>query len=90
MTLEQAVQQLTQVPARLYGLRDRGELREGAIADLVVFDPEEFRDVARFGAEAMRYAEGVDYLFVNGTLVIDDGSLIDVTPGRVLKRGGQP
>jgi hypothetical protein len=36
----------------------------------------------------MRYAEGVDYLFVNGVAVIDDGELADVTPGRVLRRGG--
>ena len=58
------------------------------VADLVVFDPEELRDMARFGAEAMRYAEGVDYLFVNGTLVIDDRELMDEHPGRVLRRGG--
>ena len=54
-------------------------------ADLVVFDPAELRDVADFG-DAMRYAEGVDYLFINGTLVIDDGELTDARPGLLLKR----
>ncbi len=41
-----------------------------------------------FGSDAMQYSEGVDYLFVNGTLVIDDRELVLVTPGQVLKRGG--
>jgi len=89
LSLEDAVRRMSGMAARRLGLHDRGFVAPGMAADLVVFDPEEFRDVARFGAEAMRYAEGVDYLLVNGTLVIDDGALIDVTPGRVLKRGGQ-
>ena len=89
LSLEDAVRRMSGMAARRLGLHDRGFVAPGMAADLVIFDPEEFRDVARFGAEAMRYAEGVDYLFVNGTLVIDDGALIDVTPGRVLKRGGQ-
>ena len=75
--------------AQRLGLHDRGFVAPGMVADLVIFDPEEIRDMARFGAEAMRYAEGVDYLFVNGTLVIDDGALTDESPGRVLRRGGR-
>lgn len=74
--------------AQRLGLHDRGFVAPGMAADLVVFDPEEIRDMAEFGANAMRYAQGVDYLFVNGTLVIDDGALMDVAPGRVLRRGG--
>ena len=58
------------------------------IADLVVFDEEELRDDADFGADAMQYALGVDYLFINGTLVIDDGQMMDSRPGRLLKRAG--
>jgi N-acyl-D-amino-acid deacylase len=61
----------------------------GMAADLVVFDPERLTDRADFGRDAMRYAEGVDYLFVNGIAVIDDGELMDVTPGRVLRRGSR-
>ena len=58
------------------------------IADLVVFDEEELRDEADFGTDAMRYALGVDYLLVNGTLVIDDRQMMDSRPGRLLKRAG--
>lgn len=85
--LEDGVRRMSAMAARRLGLYDRGVVAPGMAADLVVFDPEEIRDVADFGAEAMRYAEGVDYLFVNGIAVIDDGELRAVTPGRVLRRG---
>ena len=90
LSLEDAVRRMSSMAARRLGLHDRGFVAPGMAADLVVFDPEQLVDRARFGAEAMRYAEGVDYLFVNGTAVIDDGALMDVAPGRVLKRGGNP
>lgn len=89
LSLEDAVRRMSSMAAQRLGLHDRGFVAPGMAADLVVFDPETFRDEARFGADAMRYAVGVDYLFVNGALVIDEGSLQDVAPGRVLKRGGR-
>ncbi len=88
LSLEDAVRRMSSMAAQRLGLHDRGFVTPGMAADLVVFDPEQIRDMAEFGANAMRYAEGVDYLFVNGTLVIDDGELMDVAPGRVLRRGG--
>lgn len=88
LSLEDAVRRMTSMAAHRLGLHDRGYVAPGMAADLVIFDPEEIRDVADFGAEAMTYAEGVDYLLVNGSLVIDDGELLPVTPGRVLRRGG--
>lgn len=88
LSLEDAVRRMTSMPARRLGLHDRGFVGPGMAADLVVFDPEELRDVADFGADAMRRAEGVDYLLVNGVLVIDDGELVEVEPGRVLRRAG--
>lgn len=88
LSLEDAVRRMSSMAARRLGLHDRGFVAPGMAADLVVFDPEALRDVADFGADAMRHAEGVDYLLVNGTLVIDDGALLDVSPGRVLRRGG--
>lgn len=88
LTLEDAVRRMTSMAARRLGLHDRGSVAPGMAADLVIFDPEQIRDVADFGSEAMRYAEGVDWLFVNGVAVIDDGVLVDVQPGRVLRRGG--
>lgn len=95
MTLEQAVQQLSQVPARLYGFRDRGELREGAVADLVVFDaarvdrgPVESRADLPGGA-ARLYAEavGVEAVVVAGVDVVRAGKRTGARPGRVLRSG---
>ena len=87
LSLEDAVHRMSSMAARRLGLHDRGIIAPGMLADLVVFDPEQIRDMAEFGAEATRYAAGVDYLFVNGIPVIDDGELMDVMPGRVLRRG---
>ena len=95
MTLEQAVQQLAQVPARLYGFKDRGELREGLAADLVVFDadrvdrgPVESRADLPGGASRL-YAEalGVDAVVVAGVDVVRDGKLTGERPGRILRSG---
>jgi len=87
LSLEDAVHRMSSMAARRLGLHDRGIIAPGMLADLVMFDPEQIRDMAEFGAGATRYAEGVDYLFVNGIPVIDDGELMDVIPGRVLRRG---
>ncbi|MBK7948072.1 MAG: amidohydrolase family protein [Deltaproteobacteria bacterium] len=95
MTLEQAVQQLAQVPARLYGFKDRGELREGMAADLVVFDaarvdrgPVESRADLPGGASRL-YAEaiGVEAVAVAGVDVVRGGKLTGARPGRVLRSG---
>lgn len=89
LSLEDAVRRMSSMAAQRLGLHDRGFVAPGMAADLVIFDPEVIRDAADFGSDAMRYAEGVDYLLVNGTLVIDDGALVDVNAGRVLRRGGR-
>ena len=95
MSLEQAVQQLAQVPARLYGFKDRGELREGMAADLVVFDagrvdrgPVESRADLPGGASRL-YAEavGVDAVIVAGIDVVRHGKLTGERPGRILRSG---
>ena len=88
LTLEDAVRRMSSLAAQRLGLYSRGIVAPGMIADLVVFDEEELRDDADFGADAMQYALGVDYLFINGTLVIDDGQMMDSKPGRLLKRAG--
>lgn len=85
LSLEDAVRRMTSLAARRLGLHDRGLVAPGMAADLVVFDPDGIRDVATFG-DPMRYAEGVDYLVVNGALVIDGGMLTDALPGRLLRR----
>ena len=65
LTLEQAIRSCSGWPAEILGLPDRGVIRAGAIADIVVFDPATFRDAATFD-QPTRYAPGVKYLFVNG------------------------
>ena len=86
ITLEEAVRRMTSLAAHRLGLYDRGIVAPGMAADLVVFDPARLRDVADFGADATLYSEGVDYLFVNGGLVIDGGEMTEAKPGRLLKR----
>ena len=88
ITLEEAVRRMTSLAAHRLGMYDRGIVAPGMAADLVVFDPARLRDRADFGADATLQSEGVDYLFVNGELVIDDGELTDSRPGRLLRRGG--
>jgi len=84
--LEEAVRRMTSAPAGRLGLRDRGVIRDGAIADLVVFDPATVRSDATIDAPN-RAPEGIDHVIVAGTLVIDDGEPTDALPGRALRRG---
>lgn len=74
--------------AQRLGLQDRGVLREGLFADIAVFDPATIQDRATF-AEPHQYAEGVEYVLVNGTLVVDGGRHTGARPGRVLYGPGQ-
>ena len=83
ITLEHAIRSSTSLPAQILGLQDRGTLREGAYADVAVIDLERVRDMATF-FEPHQYAEGVDYVLVNGELVIDGREITWELPGRVL------
>ncbi|MCA9739681.1 MAG: D-aminoacylase [Gemmatimonadota bacterium] len=85
ITLEDAVRRMTSLAARRLQLYDRGLIAPGMAADLVLFDPERITDRADF-TDPMRYAEGVDFLIVNGVPVIDDGRLTEARPGRLLRR----
>jgi len=86
LSLEEAIRRMTSLSARRLGLFDPGLVAPRMAADLLVFDPEALRDRADF-RNPMQYADGIDYLVVNGTIVIDDGVLTDNKPGRLLKRG---
>jgi N-acyl-D-amino-acid deacylase len=84
LSLPQAVHKMTGMPARRLGLSDRGEIRAGARADLVVFDPRRVRDVATF-EDPHRYPAGIEHVLVNGSFVIKDGEHTGSLPGRVLR-----
>jgi N-acyl-D-amino-acid deacylase len=83
--LEEAVRKMTGAPAQRLGLADRGVVRRGAAADLVVFDPARLRDTASFASPAS-YPEGIEHVFVNGAHVVD-GARYDATAcaGRLLR-----
>lgn len=85
ITLEAAIRSATSLPAQVMGLRDRGQVREGMAADLVVFDLATIRDKATF-FEPHQHSEGIDYVLVNGIAVVDRAALTGALPGRVLVR----
>jgi len=84
LTLEDAVRKMTSLPAHRVGLADRGVLRPGMFADLVVFDPATVTDRATY-TQPLRYSEGFEFVAVNGRLVVDDGRFTAERPGRVLR-----
>lgn len=84
LTWEEAIRKLTTLPASILGLKDRGTLAEGYLADIVIFDPETIRDMATF-ADPFHYPEGMRYVFVNGTAVVDEGQYTRALPGRALR-----
>jgi N-acyl-D-aspartate/D-glutamate deacylase len=84
-SIEEAVRKMTSLPARRMRLADRGLLRPGMAADLVVFDPAKVIDRATY-ADPSRYAEGIDVVVVNGRVVLDEGRLTAERPGIALRR----
>ena len=84
MPLPEAIARITSLPAERFHLADRGILREGAYADIAVFDARTLRDVATYDAP-FRLSQGVRHLLVNGTPVLLDGRQTSARPGRVLR-----
>lgn len=85
LSVEDAVRSMTSLPALLMGLEDRGEIREGYVADLVVFDLDRIQDESTF-FEPHQYPSGIDHVIVGGQFAIDDGQHTWALPGRVLTR----
>jgi N-acyl-D-aspartate/D-glutamate deacylase len=83
--LAQAVRSMTSLPAAVFHVEDRGELRPGAFADVVAFDLDRVRDLATF-QEPHQLSEGMAYVLVNGRLAVDGGRFTDTRSGRVLRR----
>ncbi len=84
-TMAEAIHRMTGFPARKFGLADRGSIRDGAIADLVLFDPDTILDCGTF-EEPNRYPQGIAQVFVNGVQTIADGAHTQARAGRVLRR----
>lgn len=87
VTLEHAIRSMTSLPARVFRMTDRGEVRPGALADLVVFDLDRLRDNATYTAPH-QLAEGMIHVIVNGRPAVVDGVQSSERAGRVLRRGG--
>lgn len=85
LTLEQAISKMTWLPACRMKIKDRGALKPGFYADLLIFDPDEFRDRATF-TESTLLAEGMDYVFLNGSLVWKKNHSLNQFAGRCLTK----
>jgi N-acyl-D-amino-acid deacylase len=87
LSLEDAVRKMTSLPADRLGMTDRGRLEEGAVADLVLFDPATVLDLATF-QDPHQYPEGIPWVIINGQVAVEEGRYLDLRPGKVLRRGG--
>ena len=86
LTLEAAVAKMTSMPAARLGLKDRGRIADGLVADLVVFDPATVRANATYD-EPRQFPDGIEHVIVNGISVVENGLHTGATPGRALRRG---
>ena len=87
LTLEQAIRQLSSQAANRMGLHDRGLLRQGMKADVVVFNPDTVQDMASY-QKPDQYAKGISWVFVNGTAVVANGKPTNALPGQIVRGPG--
>jgi dihydroorotase/N-acyl-D-amino-acid deacylase len=87
LSLEEAIRKMTSQPADRLGVSDRGILREGMKADVVVFDPNTVEDKSTY-AKPDQYSEGIAWVFVNGTPVVSNGTPTNRLPGQILRGSG--
>ncbi|MBA2503699.1 MAG: D-aminoacylase [Pyrinomonadaceae bacterium] len=87
LTLEDAVRKMTSLPAQTFNLRDRGLLREGMMADLVIFDPQTISDEATFD-RPHQYPTGISRVLVNGEIVFENNRMTEARPGMALRGAG--
>ena len=83
VTLPEAIRRTTALPAATFGLANRGTIREGAYADIVIFNYERIIDTATF-REPFSRPEGIEYVFVNGGMAVDGGEITGILSGTVL------
>lgn len=85
MTLEEAVKKSTSAPAKQFGIKERGEIKEGYFADLVIFSPDEIAETNSF-ANPHSYPDGIDFVIVNGEIVVEKGEHTGKLPGKILRK----
>lgn len=88
-TLEEAVRRMTSLPAKTFGLRDRGLIRENNWADLVIFNRNRILDTATF-EKPFSFPVGVEYVIVNGSIVLDHHQFLKALPGSAIRREQSP
>jgi N-acyl-D-amino-acid deacylase len=84
-SLEDAIRAMTSLPAMAFGMKDRGILREGAAADIAIFDPDAVRDTATY-TSPHQLATGMSWVLVNGVAVVNEGKFTTALPGKVLRK----
>jgi N-acyl-D-amino-acid deacylase len=87
ITLEDAIRKMTSLPAQTFGFRDRGLIREGFAADLVIFDENTIADQATFD-KPHQYPLGISYVLVNGVAVFENNQMTTARPGIALRGPG--
>jgi N-acyl-D-amino-acid deacylase len=88
LRLEEAIRKMTSLPAQMYRLSGRGLIAVGMYADLTIFDPARFKDKATFD-QPHQYSEGLEYVIVNGTVVVEHNRHTGQKPGRILYGPGR-
>lgn len=88
LTLQEAIYKMTKLPAMNLGLTDRGQLKEGMYADIVIFNPKTVIDKATF-ENPHQYPEGIDYVIVNGRLAVDNNDFQHIKAGKVLRKNSK-
>ena len=89
LSLEEAIYKMTSFPAQTYGLNKRGQIKEGMMADIVIFDANAIEDKATF-IDPHQYPVGIDYVLVNGKKAIDQGQFLNKKEGRILRKNSSP
>jgi N-acyl-D-amino-acid deacylase len=85
VTLEDAIRRMTSFPANRLGIKDRGIIAEGYVADLVLFDPDRIRDKSTY-ENPRQFPEGIHQVIVNGQVLFEDGGIKKIRPGKVLRK----
>jgi N-acyl-D-amino-acid deacylase len=85
VTLEEAVRRMTSLPAQKFGLNDRGLLREGMAADILIMDENKVKDMATY-EQPHQFSVGIPYVIVNGKLVVNDGKHTGERSGSALRK----